>query len=564
MKEKVPEISINSEIELVGELHDRVNVLLFGADNTGANDSTPAFQEAMNYIKTLGGGKLIIPQGKYWLNDHVELCSNVYIQGIGSPVLFSTSSSKDYVAFYGKSYKKGYDGGVQNIIIDGCTFKGSFTVGKRKGSSCTFHHARNILVKNCLFTESVINGHSLDLLGCMNVKVLDCIFEGFDVQEGREYVEAIQIDHSNAESNGSNDTDYSTNDGLATINVTVERCEFRPLKIGDKLYPAPNPLGSHSRVIGNKFNNIKFINNVVKDCVDTSTTTYCKGWLHFCWADNILVEGNLFESTTNSAHTVITTPTFSTAFPVSVVDNPNAEKVSTTPAVTRGLTIKNNIFKGFSTNKNEPLVDIKGMVANGVNYYTHDVIINENQYVNCIPSNATLPSNTGSDLINLELAENIVIAFNTLYNCKRLLTASRVRHLKVESNKIQKNYWVAINTEESYDVDISNNSLWDYACGFYFKNNSVLQITRNSLAQELVSSAAATTYEQAIAINSCNDIIVDSNRIVANSNTLLKRGINIYGTSTNGRIHFLIVKGFPQRSGIGGSTNNIQEINPIV
>jgi hypothetical protein len=50
-------------------LRERVTVTQFGADPTGATDSTAAFQRAMAYAVTLGGGRIRIPNGSYMLTN---------------------------------------------------------------------------------------------------------------------------------------------------------------------------------------------------------------------------------------------------------------------------------------------------------------------------------------------------------------------------------------------------------------------------------------------------------------------------------------------------------------
>lgn len=66
------------------------NVLDFGADNTGNNDSTAAFTAAMNLIKNVGKGNLLIPTGNYLIPDGwvVSNASNFTIKADRGAVLW--------------------------------------------------------------------------------------------------------------------------------------------------------------------------------------------------------------------------------------------------------------------------------------------------------------------------------------------------------------------------------------------------------------------------------------------------------------------------------------------
>ena len=58
-----------------------VNVLDFGADDTGVTDASPAIQAALNSLTS--GGEVIIPTGTYLISSPITLASGVIVRGDG-------------------------------------------------------------------------------------------------------------------------------------------------------------------------------------------------------------------------------------------------------------------------------------------------------------------------------------------------------------------------------------------------------------------------------------------------------------------------------------------------
>ena len=66
-----------------------INVMDWGADNTGANDSATAIQNAYNSIATTGGA-LYFPTGNYKINSQISMTGSGYISLIGDGPFVST------------------------------------------------------------------------------------------------------------------------------------------------------------------------------------------------------------------------------------------------------------------------------------------------------------------------------------------------------------------------------------------------------------------------------------------------------------------------------------------
>jgi hypothetical protein len=78
-----PTGAVNRPINL--KLAESVSVLDFGAigdwNGTTGTDNATAFQNALDYLNSVGGGSLFIPKGKYYLGTQLNLHSSITITG---------------------------------------------------------------------------------------------------------------------------------------------------------------------------------------------------------------------------------------------------------------------------------------------------------------------------------------------------------------------------------------------------------------------------------------------------------------------------------------------------
>jgi hypothetical protein len=174
----------------------------------------------------------------------------------------------------------------------------------------------------CTYYDALKESHSLDFLGCSNSLVQYCTFTGFDPSPDRAYVETIQLDGSSAVGANNLVLDNNTYDGIASKNISVENCQFLPLRDanGKIIKPSPNPFGCHRFVQGHWYSGLRFVNNYVEDAVPYGNLKYSPNywesidntgsWLRFyaTKADpletnplyqgvGILIENNIFKST---------------------------------------------------------------------------------------------------------------------------------------------------------------------------------------------------------------------------------------------------------------------------
>lgn len=139
--DKIGDISKLDSINIVDELKNHtsqladmvtVNVKSFGAKGDNEQDDTQAFKEAIAYLKSAGGGKLLIPIGVYKISDSLLIdFSNLTIEGTeqGNTVLkFYNKYILDCISLKGTAIAP-----IENIIIKNVTI--DFTEQLQKGGT---------------------------------------------------------------------------------------------------------------------------------------------------------------------------------------------------------------------------------------------------------------------------------------------------------------------------------------------------------------------------------------------------------------------------------------------
>ena len=109
---------------------DIVSVKDFGAKGDGVTDDRQSFQNALDYLSSIGGGTLIVPDGNYFLNSKtnktgvnantlVLLRPNVSINGLGPQTKIKVGSfpNKKFYCFYNYTENLG-NISVSNLFID--------------------------------------------------------------------------------------------------------------------------------------------------------------------------------------------------------------------------------------------------------------------------------------------------------------------------------------------------------------------------------------------------------------------------------------------------------------
>lgn len=276
----------------------QVWVAAYGATGDGSTDDTVAVQAAIDALGTGGGTVHFDGARTYRLTDAIILSSGVTIDGHGAEITKGIDVT-DGVVFTNRSAPnaRGYGGGGRDITIRNLRTRSEYTgLGQSFYSNCiTFHHVSNLLIEGCDFSEGMHNGHYIDLLGCNDVTIRGCAFRGANPREGREYIEAIQIDSSMRL--GTSWVDELTSyDGLPTRNVIIDGCRFTGLTKNGVDYPAPPcAVGTHTGALIADEGRIE--NVIVTGCIWEGRAVGTAAWhgvIRLPGARNVTVANNVF------------------------------------------------------------------------------------------------------------------------------------------------------------------------------------------------------------------------------------------------------------------------------
>lgn len=225
------------------------NVLDYGADNTGATNTTTAIQAAITAANTAGGGNVFIPAGNYLIGV-VELKSNVDILGVGKASKFTTSSHTSG-AIHGNA--------VSNINISNIFIQGN----------------------NLVDPSNPQNGDTgIYLDGCTNVKVQHCIVDGVFAWG------MISVDNSDL-------IDFSHNTVTNIGNQSAIACDN-----GTTNFIISNNLISNGKLYGVEVESSSLTNrwgtitgNVIENCVAGISINYV--------CEDIVIQNNVLQNNNN-------------------------------------------------------------------------------------------------------------------------------------------------------------------------------------------------------------------------------------------------------------------------
>ncbi|KQP83736.1 right-handed parallel beta-helix repeat-containing protein [Aeromicrobium sp. Leaf291] len=450
-----------------------VNVADHGAIGDGAANDTAAVVSALDELEAQGGGILFYPSSHgtgVYVQADVPLISNLTVVSDGAVI--RPVSYDAFTAFAGAAVQ-GYGSTVKNVHFEGLRFEGSILASKN--AALTLHHAQNVSFSRCTWTEAQGSGHCLDLLGCRDVLIEDCTFQGFRVETGRGFAEAVQIDNST--SVGCSGRDHTGSfDGLPCENITVRGSRFLPITIGGTTYPAPNPIGGHAVVDGMYHRNIRFENNYVVDCVPTDTQSSA-AWLRFVGIKGLHIESNTFIATTTPNTRAILTVKAATGYSLASVGDPSATTTAITPMVIDNAHIVGNLFTGFKGTGTYDLIEHGGDAAR----YAKNVTVTDNDFIDCYPD-ATVGVDTGPDCVQVYKTDGILVANNYAEKVKRFLVADNVDRIRVLGNTVVDSNFQAISIfNNGSQVQVQGNSFYDYHGGINVSGYVGVIITGNLL-----------------------------------------------------------------------------------
>lgn len=504
------------------------------ATDAGGTDNTAAFQRTIDKVKAaqLGssfghGAGMLIPPGNWHVSGAPQLCSDLHIIMWGATIRkYGTSTT--YSAFEARSGgAQGYGASVRNVLFQGGTFRGSFTSGALSGCAVTLHHAKNVTFHKVTWREAIVSGHAIDAIGCDGVLVDDCDFEGFKPQTDREYVEAIQVDHSTASSGGSDA--LSSFDGLPSINIVARNSRFVQLKIGVTTYPAPNPIGSHSRVAGRWLENITFDQNYVEggdsNLATSGFSVTNQGWLHFLCARNVTVTRNTFKNVGSRQTKVLYFNTIGTGTALADVQNPAAVSTPMTVMPVDNLVWDDNTLIGFTNDTMENLVEVRGTQAvNATNIHIGKTTLKDSF------STPGVTADKGATLVYLQDCTGITLDGNHLNIARELINAFRCKKIKIHGGELLNLGAFMGRFNECVDVKIRDVDVDGHGGGWWFFGGTTgISVSGGSI----LNGRADALRKKHFSISGAAEWSVKDVRMPKDANGFTS-AIDAYSTSTKG------------------------------
>lgn len=191
---------------LADRFGDVVNVLDFGADNTGATDATDAIQNALDAVNTAGGGKVFIPSGTYLVSSNSRstqaIClfigNNTILEGEGENSVIKLADSEDQHIISAKNLEGSptftadqADTSSSGITIRDLRFDGNYANQTIDAPvSCVyFNNVEQLCIESCIIDSAI--KHNIELWFCTNFwirgnKVLNPCITNVMIYKGNE------------------------------------------------------------------------------------------------------------------------------------------------------------------------------------------------------------------------------------------------------------------------------------------------------------------------------------------------------------------------------------------
>jgi len=471
-----------------------LNVKEYGAVGNGTAKEAGYFQAALDVIKNLGGGKLIVPQGTYLINAPLQVYKNTVIEIDKNAELITDSAgtaSNMFIngEFQNTTYATGYNGN-SNIIIRG----GTLNVNQLTRTAISFAHAKNVLFENITF-KNVTDNHFIELSALKDVTIRKCRFLNFKNVDtaNRNYVEAIQIDTSTASAFPA----FGGYDNTIIDTVLVEDCYFG----SDETAPAG--FGPVAVGVGSHGSTALFWNRniTVKDCIFDGMT-YC-GVRGAKWNDS-LIHNNKFY---NCARGVL------------------FEFTNTNYEVYRGVEITKNKFYGCGSASD--IVKVSGNATASV----EEVHIEDNRFYTA--------ASASYNYISVTYANNLWIEGNFGSNARRLAYIYKSNNVSYERNKGNNLAYNSAYISNCSDVSIDGNIFSGMG-----HQGLLLETCKGGVVRDNIMTDCAVDNGAIQLYSTCTDFVVHDNIVkTGTANTLALYGLYVTSDSTNIRHYNNVLKG---------------------
>ena len=475
---------------LANRFADVVNVLDYGADNTGATNATTAIQAAIN--ATPNGGTLIFPEGTYALTETSQTGSDLVNATTGT-----TLDTPDYIILklvekynitvigYGATltYDRGYV--FYNLLCENINFKGftvncnndphstSFTPPSNwEPSAVVFAYSMNCHVKECTISQAHRGLMFIRTAECsaMNNKTSKTNYMG--IASYGDFFQPVGWT-GDALTARFNTPGHSTDSGIVFKNNTVSDFKFvgiysdgrslvsgnrvdHPIASGDTPGPGPGVGGTIGVQVSEgdtTVNNNRFYATLQSDLRD-GTRAYLAINLKFedvatgATANDVIINGNWIDGCFSG---------------ISANETSNA-------------TISNNIINNYTANA----INLVGASALSSNIYNTIVT---NNVIGNVDASTTVTSATYKNVGGI-----VTSTTGSGYFINKLIISSNVFNRKyndISNATAQTNHRYAINvgsTDTTGQITIEGNRLLESTDGLVFvPNSSTFQAKFNGL-----------------------------------------------------------------------------------
>ena len=406
--------NITKEIERVENKFVEINLDEYYPDKTGRTDVAPLIQDALNRIRDAKAVKLFIPAGDYLIHDCLLVYENTTINMDNNTIILRGNTNELFMnGPYSDKFTK-YNGRGNIHFIGGTLDHNYEQIDKyptKAANMINLKHAENITFNNVKF-RNVISYHALDCNGIKNLRITDCVFEGYINLTTESMKEAIQISEYTQDGiAGSGEYD-----GTPCRDVIITGNTFRESDILDSFHVG---VGNHFSVHNIYQSNFNISNNTFQNIVQAAVRPY--KW------NNVRVENNTFEACAQGVR-------ISSVGGLDKSSNDIHGVPSGKPQAGSLYFINNNFFSNYTKFG----ITIYGQQYDDNTAYVNNININANIF-DC-------DNNDVGEAINLRICQNIHIKDNTINSGYR-----GIRHTGCNTIFIDKNYINNVRTEAVFN-----------------------------------------------------------------------------------------------------------------
>lgn len=223
-----------------------ISCLVFGVFPGGSSSVSSGLQDALDYLRVKGGGRLRVPSGVYLSDTTLRIGSYTTLEMQGDATIRRSANTDCMIISYSDGIVGGFDA-ASDISIMGGTWDHNATNFADPGSAIAFGHCTRPTVRGATVLDVSGRYHAIECNSSNQVTIEDCVFDGGGNDELAG--ECIQIDGAYA---GGAFPWYGPYDNTPCSDIAIRRNRFTNW--------ATN-IGSHTAVGAGRHENIKIYEN---------------------------------------------------------------------------------------------------------------------------------------------------------------------------------------------------------------------------------------------------------------------------------------------------------------